>query len=458
MDRSDIQLILNHLKLSEDCVANIYHHGSWVYGTNKPNSDRDIFIIARSFSQNPLQFWKDFDYFHEHEVYKLLNKYDICIYSVENFELLLENNYLMAVQCIFLPNEYKIKDDIDFRQIYLDKYYDTLKLKRAAFYEMYRDMKLYSPNANLDDSLHNSMSSERCQSRRNHIFKNLFHGIRYLDFVDQLIQTKSIYDYKRVTHIFHQMKEILGDPGDQSSMKRVFEFVCAKNDEFKSRLDALVPTNNIKGIFEAQIIFDCTQNTEQVIEKLKQACDNTKYTLHLIQLDTKQGNKRLQQLMTSSFHCGEYQSIVLQIKEEAYQHFQEFNIVRIKIKSSTSNEGIPQTDIDMKLFWNKIRNYFEFNYHVSLENDHNGENLKKFINQCQVKYRLNSQLSRNKSKQINEKNFHHRITMDLFHVGRKRAFELNDEIVKYSTSNNFPPPEITYGFIIYDSSSELNHS
>ncbi|CAF2980554.1 unnamed protein product [Rotaria sp. Silwood2] len=458
MDSSDIQLILNHLNLSEDCVANIYHHGSWVYGTNKPNSDRDIFIIARSCSQNPLQFWTDFDYFHQHEVYKLLNKYDSCIYSVENFEKLLENNYLMAVQCIFLPDEYKIKDNIDFRQIYLDKYYDTLKLKRAAFYEMYRDMKKYSPIINSDDPLRSSMSNEQRQSRRKHVFKNLFHGIRYLDFVDQLIQTKSIYDYKRVTYIFNQMKEILGDPGDQSSMERVVEFVRTKSDEFKSRLDALVPTNNIKGIFEAQITFDCTQNTEKVIEKLKQLCDNTKYNLLLIQLDTKQGNKKLQQLMTSSFHCGEYQSIVQQIKEEAHQHFQEFNIVRIKIKSSTSNEGVPQTDIDMKLFWNKIRNYFEFNYHVSLESDHKGESLRKFINQCQTNYRLNSQLSRTVIKQINEKNFHHRITMDLFHIGRRRAFEINDEIVEYSTQNNFPSPEITSSFTIYDSFSELDQS
>ncbi|CAF4163631.1 unnamed protein product [Rotaria sp. Silwood2] len=162
--------------------------------------------------------------------------------------------------------------------------------------------------------------------------------------------------------------------------------------------------------------------------------------------------------MTSSFHCGEYQSIVQQIKEEAHQHFQEFNIVRIKIKSSTSNEGVPQTDIDMKLFWNKIRNYFEFNYHVSLESDHKGESLKKFINQCQTNYRLNSQLSRNVIKQINEKNFHHRITMDLFHIGRRRAFEINDEIVEYSTQNNFPSPEITSSFTIYDSFSELDQS
>ncbi|CAF1324846.1 unnamed protein product [Rotaria sordida] len=458
MDRSDIQLILNHLNLSEDCVANIYHHGSWVYGTNKPNSDRDIFIITRSFYQNPLQFWTDFDYFHQHEVYKLLDKYDVCIYSIENFEILLENSYLMAVQCVFLPDEYKIKEDIDFRQIYLDKYYDILGLKRAAFYEMYRDIKLYNPKTNSDDPLHNSMPNEHRQSRRKHVLKNLFHGIRYLDFVDQLIQTKSIYDYKRVTYIFNQMKEILGDPGDQSSMKCVVEFVRAKSDEFKSRLDTLVPTDNITDTFEAQITFDCTQNPEQVIEKLKRACENTKYNLLLIQLDTKQGNKRLQQFMTSSFHCGEYPSIVQQIKEEAHQHFQEFNIIRIKIKSSTSNECIPQKDIDMKLFWNKGRNYFEFNYHLSLKNDPQGEQLKKLINKCQSNYRLNSQVSFNVIKQINEKNFHHRITMDLFRVGRKRAFEINDEIVEYSTRNDFPSPEITYGFVLYDSLSELNQS
>ncbi|CAF1560039.1 unnamed protein product, partial [Adineta steineri] len=123
MDRSAISLILRELNINENCVANIYNYGSWVYGTNSPTSDRDLLIVTRSPSTTPLVFQVEFDYFHEFELHKLWNRYDICIHSVENFEILLEKNYLLAVECTFLPAEFKIKEEIDFQKIYLEKYY-----------------------------------------------------------------------------------------------------------------------------------------------------------------------------------------------------------------------------------------------------------------------------------------------------------------------------------------------
>jgi predicted nucleotidyltransferase len=114
MDPSTIALILRELNLNEDCVANIYNYGSWVYGTNSPTSDRDILIVTRSPAQAPLAFHQDFDYFHEFELHKLWNQYDVCVYSVEKFEILLEKSFLIAVQCVFLPDESKIKEKLIF--------------------------------------------------------------------------------------------------------------------------------------------------------------------------------------------------------------------------------------------------------------------------------------------------------------------------------------------------------
>lgn len=93
MDPSSIRSVLQALNLSENDVTNIYHHGSWVYGTNSPTSDRDLLIVTHSFNQKPLEFWFDFDYYHEHQSYKLWNQYDIHIYTVENLELLLEKTF-----------------------------------------------------------------------------------------------------------------------------------------------------------------------------------------------------------------------------------------------------------------------------------------------------------------------------------------------------------------------------
>ena len=144
MDVSIIQTILGILQLKEDDVTNIYHHGSWVYGTNSTKSDRDLLIVTRLSNSQTFKYWNDFDYFHDvFRHYKILDRYDVCVYTAEELEILLEKNYLLVVQCLFVPDEFQLKNEVDFRRIYLDKYYDKMKIKRAGFYEMYRDWKLY---------------------------------------------------------------------------------------------------------------------------------------------------------------------------------------------------------------------------------------------------------------------------------------------------------------------------
>ncbi len=83
MDRSAIPSILKELNLKEEDVSNIYHHGSWIYGSNTPTSDRDLLIVTRLSNSHSLKFWSDFDYFHDHQVHKLWNQYDISIYTAE---------------------------------------------------------------------------------------------------------------------------------------------------------------------------------------------------------------------------------------------------------------------------------------------------------------------------------------------------------------------------------------
>ena len=107
----------------------------------------------------------------------------------------------------------------------------------------------------------------------------------------------------------------------------VLEYVKVKSAEHKSQLDALLPTNRVKGTFETHVTIDCSHNTEEAIEKLKKACENTKYKVIFIDLNSRDKKKKNQQLMTSSYHCGEYPAIVSEINEEVNKHFRDFNIV-----------------------------------------------------------------------------------------------------------------------------------
>jgi len=185
-------------------------------------------------------------------------------------------------------------------------------------------------------------------------------------------------------------------------------------------------------------------------------CENTKYKIEFIQFD----DNKPQQLIILSHYDGEYPSIVKQIEEEVYQYFRDFNIIRIKIQSLISNEGIPETDTEKKLFWTQT-NYFEFHYKIPLEKDRQGEKFKKLLNICRSKYRFNLDnldLSRIQFKQIDEKNFHYINIIRLFNLGREKAFSINDEIVEYVTRDNLPLSTIKHAFIVYDSHFHSNNN
>ncbi len=205
------------MKLNDNCVANIYFHGSYVQGTCTQKSDRDLIIVTRSY-QMPLRFQRDFDYFHQFELHKLFGKYDVCVYSLKNFKELLKKNYLLCVQCLFLPDQFKIKEEIDFRKTYLSKYYDPIRIKKVAFYEMFTSLNMIDRNENPSYPKRSLNQNEEDQSREDYLFKNLFHGIRFLDMAQQLIQTRSIFNLKSVSHLLNTMKDIRNE--DQSDMER----------------------------------------------------------------------------------------------------------------------------------------------------------------------------------------------------------------------------------------------
>ena len=160
--------------------------------------------------------------------------------------------------------------------------------------------------------------------------------------------------------------------------------------------------------------------------------------------------------MTSSYHCGTYPSIVKAIEEEVYKQFQGFPIIRVKIESLASNEGVPETDIDKRLFWNKKTNYFEFHFKVLVKKNIKDQDLAELQKICRLSRRFHLHLSRNAFKQVDENNSHYMITMRLFDVGRKNAFDNSDLVVEYLTKRKFPPLKVVREFVVYDTNIEID--
>jgi hypothetical protein len=238
----------------------------------------------------------------------------------------------------------------------------------------------------------------------------------------------------------------------------VVEFVQNKSAEYKSKFNALIPENIVKGPFEVHLTFDCTHNTKHIIDKLEKSCQNTRYEMIFVELINYENKENLRQLIVSSHYDGEYPSIVKQIEEQAYKHFKGFNIIRIKIKSLISNEGVPQSDLEKQLFWNDKTNYCEFRYKIPLKLDFQGEKIRNIrdIRRLCLKSPSKLRLSRETFMQTHTKDLQLMITRCLFDVGRGNALGKCDEIVEYMTRNRFPPLQVIQEFIVYDTNIEFD--
>ncbi|CAF3530688.1 unnamed protein product [Rotaria sp. Silwood1] len=448
--------IKKELQLNDDHITNIYNFGSWVYGTNHEKSDRDFLIVMKienSKKSKRLKFRRDFDYFHSFELKRLKNC-DVTIHTCENFEILLEKNYMLAVECLFYPNEFILRNNIDYKTIYLSKYYNPLRLKQVIFYENNDSFKYIIDNDDNDsicsqsksytnptidqflcDAIHTTTIDE------DRLLKYLFHGLRYLDIGEQLIRTKSIDDFKRVTYVLYEMKDIYIN--NNKNIDFVIDYIRMKSDEYKTIINELVPTNIIDDTFEVHITVENCNMKEFLnickINKLKPIF------LHLIN-----GNN-IKQLITSLYHVGTYPNIIEQIKTLVDTKFRNFNIIRLKIESLACKDGVPENDIDKLLFWNKKFNYFEFRYEIFVKSTMEFKKLKQLC-----LYR-DLQLAQNvfEKSSIDEMNFI--VMMRLFNVGRINAINRNDDFIRYLTENNFLPSKIDRKFIVYDSNIDLDN-
>ncbi|CAF2965475.1 unnamed protein product, partial [Rotaria sp. Silwood2] len=99
---------------------------------------------------------------------------------------------MLAVECLFYPNEFILRNNIDYKSIYLSQYYNPLRLKYVSFYENYCSFDYIINNGDEGDTVfqlnsHSSMQQFLCDALHtttideDRILKYLFHGLRCLD-------------------------------------------------------------------------------------------------------------------------------------------------------------------------------------------------------------------------------------------------------------------------------------
>jgi predicted nucleotidyltransferase len=152
-------------------LAKLYF-GSKIYGVNNDKSDNDIIIIT-SEPNNGKEIIEDND--------------DIHFYDVSNFNRLLIEHDVVAVESFFTTKGYIYSNDICL-QFNVD-----LKKLRHSFSSV-------SNNSFVKAKKKFIVENERYKA-----LKSLWHSIRILDFGHQLATTKAIYNFSSMNNLYFEI-------------------------------------------------------------------------------------------------------------------------------------------------------------------------------------------------------------------------------------------------------------
>ncbi|KAL0484450.1 hypothetical protein AKO1_005155, partial [Acrasis kona] len=194
--------------------VNIYQTGSRVYGTNQPDSDYDFFVVVTDefFSQldklyndqekrvgRPFELqWTpaSFDQ-NYHDGYRCLSvvdsnnrEFNLNLYNTTSFRIKMTENWIQALQCIYLPAHFTLKQDLDeFDEKNIVVHYKHLVR-----------------NVVNEASKHFARFKKIWNSDRREAKKNLVHTFRGLIFGMQIVEHGSIIDYSAANDLYYMVR------------------------------------------------------------------------------------------------------------------------------------------------------------------------------------------------------------------------------------------------------------
>ena len=152
-------------------ALNIYRYGSHVYGTAGPQSDVDVLMVS-----NIEEPYNQFSY----------KNFGCTVFSVEEFVKRLDEHDISMLECIFLPDNLIIKNEMDFRvSIKIDKY----KLRNAVSKKASNSFVKAKKKFTVEEDKNIYVGK-----------KSLFHSLRIPIFGKQIAEYGKITDYGAANH------------------------------------------------------------------------------------------------------------------------------------------------------------------------------------------------------------------------------------------------------------------
>jgi predicted nucleotidyltransferase len=142
-----IKSICQKSSIDVNKITNCYLYGSVLHGSAELTSDYDLLLVG-DIIEDPLVFRVKKDpYFYEferktHEIEK--RKYDVIFHSNQNFLQLLQINFLMFIEPLFADPIYQTINKVDYKQIYLQKFFSVEKIKDSLKKEFHYSTGTYT--------------------------------------------------------------------------------------------------------------------------------------------------------------------------------------------------------------------------------------------------------------------------------------------------------------------------
>ncbi|MDJ1467327.1 hypothetical protein QNI19_18000 [Cytophagaceae bacterium DM2B3-1] len=146
-------------------ILNLYHFGSYVYGTRQPTSDMDYIAICHQLPEYGTLYDQDL----------------VCVHfiTLTNFQLLLSNCDIQALECFYLNPKY------------------ILKASATLHFELNKEALRRSISTIASNSFVKGKKKLIVQGDYNKwlAIKSVFHSLRILDFGIQIANSGKIEDY-----------------------------------------------------------------------------------------------------------------------------------------------------------------------------------------------------------------------------------------------------------------------
>ena len=163
-------------------ALNVYHYGSYVYGTYIPGvSDIDFIVIVPNECK------------YEEQV-----EFDSCQYSIyteSEWQTMLDNNEVDAIETYFIPDEYKAKETKVFTTTIIKE-----KIRNNFSHVASNSFVKCKKKLVIENSFNPRVGK-----------KSLWHSLRIIDFGIQILEHGKIVDYSSMNHLHDEIVNCTSD-------------------------------------------------------------------------------------------------------------------------------------------------------------------------------------------------------------------------------------------------------